>query len=136
MKLGQLLYSFCILLWYLPYHSNAQTKKTEFQVFNAEGVHYKSYIKLATGDNTSYTSYHFKDKSIRNITIQTSKESTTLERIVYEYNYIEDTTQLKKSKNIQQLVERNKPSQLNFKNRENWSFYIRNDSLLRYDLEE
>lgn len=111
-------------------------QRTEFYGLNSEGKHFKTYVKIKSGNTTSYTSYFIKGRSIRNITVKTSEENWDFKRYIFEYSYIEDTTQIKDAENIDQFVKWNDPSNLTFKTREIWTFYVRNDSLFRYDLSE
>lgn len=112
-------------------------QRTEFNVFNSKGEHYKTYIKTVNDNSTSYTRYYYhKGKSIKNITITTSDELLNFKRYIFEYRYIEDTLKIRDAQNINQFVKKNDLSSQNFKTREIWTLYVRNDSLFRYDLSE
>lgn len=128
--------SFIIFLFLISIFSIGQTKRVEYQVFNAKGKHYLTYVKLVDGNTTSYTSYYHNSNLIKNITIRISEEDSNFKRYIYEYSYTEDTSQIKKAKSINKYVKKNDPTDLVFKTRETWTYYAKNDSLFRYDLSE
>jgi len=111
-------------------------QRTEYQVFNEDGFHYQTYIKIAEKNKVSFTNYNLNNKYIYNITIDTTFDSKNKKRLKYQYNYVADKSQLKSAKTIKKFVNRNEPLNLKFKNRENWTYFITNDTLYRYDLEE
>lgn len=117
-------------------HLYSQVRRTVYNYFNTDGDNDSRIVELSENNKTTYTSYSAKSQSICRISIREEKERNSFKRVIYDYSYIEDSAQLKSAKNFNAFVKKNAPERLRFKIRETWTFYIKNDSLFRFDLSE